>query len=197
MNKLSKEKRSQLILVALATAAALAVVFMGLIRPQRDFLARLAASQRAATQKLADVNKTIKDAGAIQSKLIGLSDNLSQAEQDTASGDLLAWTYDTLRRFKLPYKVNIPQIGQPESSSVDLLPNFPYKQCTVSVSGTAYYHDLGNFIANFENTFPHVRLVNLSLEPVSNAAADTGANEKLSFKMEIVALIRPNPSPTP
>ncbi len=71
---------------------------------------------------------------------------------------------------------------------VDLLSKFPYKQLKVTVNGTAYYHDLGKFIADFENTYPHARITNLTLEPAGN----TGDNsEKLAFRMDIVALTNP------
>jgi hypothetical protein len=55
--------------------------------------------------------------------------------------------------------------------------------------GTGYFHDIGKFIADLENKFPHMRVVNLAIDP-SNAQ---GAGlEKLSFRMEIVALVKPN-----
>ena len=71
---------------------------------------------------------------------------------------------------------------------VDLMPHFPYKQLKVTVGGTAYYHDLGKFIADFENTYPHARIANLTLEPVGGTA-DSG--EKLAFRMDIIALANP------
>jgi hypothetical protein len=74
---------------------------------------------------------------------------------------------------------------------MDLLPSFPYKQIRFAINGTAYYHDLGKFISDFENHFPHARVVNLVIEPMSNA---DNTNEKLSFRMEIIALVKPNPS---
>ena len=74
---------------------------------------------------------------------------------------------------------------------MDLLPSFPYKQIQFTINGTAYYHDLGKFIADFENNFPHARMVNLVIEPASGADS---SNEKLSFRMDIIALVKPNPS---
>jgi len=61
------------------------------------------------------------------------------------------------------------------------------------VRGTAYYHDLGKFIADFENAFPYVRLLNLEMEPVGlpSPASNPEEQEKLSFKMDIVTLIKP------
>src|ERR1035438_2962631 len=60
-----------------------------------------------------------------------------------------------------------------------------------AINGTVYYHDLGKFIADFENSFPHSRMVRLVVEP---AASTDSHSEKLSFKMEIITLMKPNPS---
>ena len=67
---------------------------------------------------------------------------------------------------------------------------FRFKQVRFTVTGTAYYHDLGRFIADFENAFPHIRVVNLQLQP----ADVTGSDEKLSFRMDILALVQPTSS---
>jgi hypothetical protein len=104
------------------------------------------------------------------------------------SGDFYSWTYNTIRTFKAAYRVDIPEIGHPDISDTDLLPDFSFKQVKFSVSGTAYYHDLGKFTADFENKFPHMRLVNLAIQPVQTSGSN---DEKLSFKMDIVALVKP------
>jgi hypothetical protein len=75
-------------------------------------------------------------------------------------------------------------------ADVSLIPSFPYKQATVGVGGTAYYYDLGKFLAELENRFPYMRVQNLLLEP--SPGANPEEKEKLSFRMEIVALIKPS-----
>jgi len=82
--------------------------------------------------------------------------------------------------------VDIPDIGHPDVETMDLLPSFPFKQVKFTITGKAYYHDLGKFIADFENTFPHIRVVNLQLQPDQA----NGSDEKLSFKMEVIALVK-------
>jgi hypothetical protein len=114
---------------------------------------------------------------------------LRKSEADIASGDIYAWIYDTIRRFKTGYNLNIPTVSQPAIGEVDLIPNFPYKQLKLSLVGTGYYHDLGKFVADFENNFPHMRLVNLSIQTASDP---NGASEQLSFRMDVVALVKPN-----
>ena len=138
--------------------------------------------------KLQAVESTIKNTDSMTTQLSDMTRKLSRAEDDMASGDLYSWTYNTIRLFKQQYKVEIPDISQPSVSDVDMFPAFPYKQMRFTIDGTAYYHDLGKFIADFENAFPHARVVNLVVEPMS------GAGEKLSFRMDMIVLVKPNPS---
>jgi Tfp pilus assembly protein PilO len=189
MKRLSKEKRNQLIIVIIVTVAILALIVLGLIRSQYDSLKNIAKDKNAADGQLQNIRNIIKNAEAIAIEFAEVTNTLSRAEEDMASGDLYSWTYDTMRRFKQKYKVEIPEIGHPVVVNVDVLPSFPYKQIQFTVNGTAYYHDLGKFIADFENNFPHSRMIRLAIEP---AGGET--SEKLSFRMDIVTLMKPNPS---
>jgi hypothetical protein len=186
--KMSKEKRTQLIIVVIVTGAILALIGFGLIQAQFRSLSQIAKDKDDADSRLEKIKNSIKNADAMTSELTGLTNALSHMEADMVSGDPYSWTYDTIRRFKQQYKVEIPDIGHPTIGNVDLLPSFPYKQIQFTINGTAYYHDLGKFIADFENNFPHSRMVRLVI--------DSGGDntEKLSFRMEILALMKPNSS---
>jgi len=191
--KLPKEKLNRLILVGLVILIAAAGLYVGLIRNQNESLARLGQKKAAAVKKLQGMLAAGKQADQIQLELEGARKVLAEAESDIASGDLYAWVIDTLRQFKSRYKVEIPQyspLGAP--MDVNLLPNFPYKQATLTVAGNAHFHDLGQFLADMENQFPHFRLLNLTLDV--NASSQTVEPETLSFKMDIVTLVKLNPS---
>ena len=75
----------------------------------------------------------------------------------------------------------------PSTGEMPMIPSFPYKQASVQVQGSAYYYDLGKFLADFENHFPYMRLQNLVLEP-GGGGED---REKLSFHMDIITLVKP------
>lgn len=184
--KLSKPKRNQLILVLLGTVAVLALMWFNLIRPRYAALSQATAAQKAASGKLASIQSAIEHTNTIATDLAAETRTLSNAESDMASGDLYSWTYNTIRRFKVPYQVNISDIGHPDVGTMDLLPDFPFKQVRFTVIGTAYYHDLGKFIADFENKFPHIRIVNLQMQP-ANA---TDGSEKLAFRMDVIVLVK-------
>jgi Tfp pilus assembly protein PilO len=191
MKRLSKEKRNQLITVIFVTLAILALIGFGLIRPQYNSLSKIRTARKAADNKLQSIKHAITNSEAIANEWNETAYALAHAEEDMASGDLYSWTYDTIRHFKQSYKVEIPEVGHPTIGELDLLPSFPYKQIQFAVNGTVYYHDLGKFIADYENSFPHSRMVRLVVEPAASADRNS---EKLSFKMEIITLMKPNPS---
>ena len=191
--KLSKEKRNELVLVILVTLMAVVGLYFGLLRHQNESLNRLAEKRTAASTKLKLALDAIRRADAIKADLDTAKGALTSAEKDVASGDLYSWVINSLRQFKAPYKVEIPQFSQlGPPTEVNVLADFPYKQATLTVAGTAHFHDLGRFLADFENQFPHIRLLNLSLD--ANAPAMNVAPETLSFKMDIVILVKANPS---
>ena len=188
MNRLPKEKRDQLVLVGMGTLFLLILIVFSLIRPQYAAISAIKARTDDARKDLQSKEDTIKKADTVSTQLADLTYTLSQAEGDMVSGDPAQWIYNTIRNFKEHYKVDISVNSQLSMGEVDLLPHFPYKQLKVTVGGTAYYHDLGKFIADFENTFPHARITNLTLDPVGG----TGDNsEKLTFRMDIIALANP------
>ena len=188
MNKLSKEKRSQLILVVIVVLAVLVGLWFSLIRTQQEDLRTLAAKKQDDSNKLAQIGDTIKNSKKAEVELAAVSNELSQAERDMPSGDLYLSMVDTIRKFKTNYDVQIGQFTPSGSDApVNLLPRFPYRQVTVSISGTAHYHDLGKFVADFENQFPTSRILNLELSPASVTGPET--KEKLAFRMDIVSLV--------
>jgi len=89
---------------------------------------------------------------------------LSQAEQDVASGDLYSWAYNTLRLFKQPYKVEIPEIGQPAEGNVDLIDSFPYKEMSLVISGRVITMTSENLSRILKISFPHIRVTSLIID---------------------------------
>jgi Tfp pilus assembly protein PilO len=189
MKRISKQKQNQLILVGLAALLIVAGLWYSLIRFQQAGLQKLESSKKAGVEKLAQIQETIKNSREIEAELLVVSNKLAIRESDMASGDLYSSMVNSIRKFKVPYKVDIPQFSSGGAAvDVNLLPKFPYKQVTISISGTAHYYDLGRFVADFENQFPSSRVLNLELVPAS--ASGPEEREKLSFRMDIVSLVK-------
>lgn len=187
MKRLSKQKRDQLILVAVVTLAVVAALWFLLIHAQKDELQTLHDDKIKEETKAVQMHDKIKNNKVIEEQLADVQRKLADQEQDMASGDLYASMVNTIRKFKLLYRLDIPQFSPASSvTDVDLLPKFPYKQVRITIAGTGYYEDIGKFIADFENQYSASRILNLELTPTSVPGTDP---EKLSFKMEIVSLV--------
>ena len=190
MNKLSRQKRSQLILAVVMTMAVVAGLHYTLIQPQSDRLTKLNAEKGEKAAILKKIRDTQKNSEQIQADLVVVGEMLKAREDDMAYGDLYSTMITIISTFKQPYNVEIPTFtpGGP-AAEVTMFPKFPYKQVSVTIGGTAYYSDLGQFIAAFENRFPSSRVLNLELAPASGTGPED--KEKLQFKMDIVSLVRP------
>lgn len=180
----NKQKRNQLFVTLVVVILAIAGLGFGVIRPQYTKLNSIHQATAATQAKWQASERLIQQSTSSASNLADLSLELSSNEDDMAAGDIYAWTLDTVRHFKARYKVELPGIGQPTVCPMDLLPGFPYQQLRFSISGTGYYHDIGKFIADFENRYPHMRVVNLDIAPLGSDS------EKLSFRADIVALVK-------
>jgi Tfp pilus assembly protein PilO len=194
LRKLPRDKRNKLIAVVAGTLVALAGLYFGLIKHQEQNIEHLKQNKVAVEAKHRQMLEAIKHANQIEADLVAAKKALADAEADIASGDLYSWVINTLREFKGKYnKVNVPQFNPiGATTDVTLLPNFPYKQAILSVAGTAHFHDFGRFLADLENQFPHIRVLNLSLELNQSPVAEE--QETVSFRMDVVTLVKTNPS---
>jgi Tfp pilus assembly protein PilO len=189
MKKLSKEKRQQLVLVILVTMVVIAGFWYGIINLQNAQLGKVSKSLEGAKERLSKVQQAVQSADKIEADLKVATQKIGAIEDGMASGDMFSWFVLMLREFQLNHKVEIPQISRESTGEVLLLPDFPYKQATYTLRGTAFYQDIGKFLAEFENRFTYIRLQNLELEP--NPSSIPGEMEKLGFKMEVLALVKP------
>jgi hypothetical protein len=111
---------------------------------------------------------------------------------------MYSWVILTMNRFKEGHKVEIPHFSREVATEVGMFSKFPYRAVVFHLRGTAFYHDFGRFVADFENKFPYMRVQNIELEPFFNpnspesVSAANDDPEKLGFRMEIVSLVNPN-----
>jgi len=200
MKHLPKEKRDRLIMVTVVTIACLAGIWYGLIANQRKSIERLAKDIAEQKMKVTNAERLVATAPELKKNQEILQARLQTIEEGMASGDMYSWIIQTMRKFCAGRNVEIPQFSREVPGEIGILPKFPYKAATFTLRGSAYFHDLGQFIADFENSFPYIRVQNLELDSGASSAANattTGTTqptdgEKLSFKMEVVALVNPN-----
>jgi hypothetical protein len=190
MKKLPKDKRNKVLLVWLGTACLIAGWAFMILTWQLGAKS-LAKKNLDDREKLyAEMTMEMKNAELIERKRAESEQQLLALEAGMAAGDVYSWALDTLQKFKQKYPaIEMPQFSPITQTDCTLLPKFPYQQASLTVAGSAYYWDLGMFIADFENQFRYARIAEFELQPVG--AGNAGDREKLSFRMEIIFLVKP------
>ena len=192
MKSLPKEKRDRLILVFLGTCAILVGLYFGLISFQQRSLEAMTKRRQEQQTKLSNGQLLGGSLPQIQQNLEAAAGRLKAIEATMPSGDMYSWVILTVNTFKENYKVEIPQFSREVPANVGMYADYPYRAAIFNLRGTAHFHDFGRFVADFENTFPYMRIQNIELDPSSTSNANPQSDdEKLAFKMEIVTLINP------
>lgn len=193
MKNLPKEKRDRLILTAIGTIAIIAGLWYGLISTMRESMEAITKQMDDKKTKVVNAQRLVNSTSDLQKGLEEATAKIKVIEDGMASGDMYSWIILKVNKFREDRKIDIPQFSREVRTEVGMFPKFPYKAAVFTIRGTAFFHDLGKFIADFENAFPYTYLQNLELEPASNSSATAaGHPETLTFKMEIVTLINPN-----
>ena len=195
MKNLSKEKRDRLLFISGGTVALILVIWFVLINSQRKSIETIAKQIVDQKNKVGSAERLITTSAEITNRKESAQKKLLAIEEGMASGDMYSWIIQTLNKFCIGRKVDIPQFSREVMMDVGVLPKFPYKAAVFNIRGTAYFHDLGKFVADFENAFPFIRLQNIEMEQINSSGATAAGNlgdpEKLAFRMEIVTLINP------
>jgi Tfp pilus assembly protein PilO len=194
MKNLPKDKRDRIILTVVIGVAVIVGLWFGVIKTQQAGLKDHADKVEKAQKKVTDGKRRVERAAQTEADLEQATRKLAVIEDAMAPSDKYAWLIQTVNEFRAPYRIDKLNYSREQLGDVKLLPGFPYKAATFKVQGLAHYHELGKFIADFENAFPFVSLQNLQidrqpLEP-ANVTNPEGL-EKLAFKVDIVTLVKP------
>jgi len=187
--KLSPDKRNKLIAASVGIAMALGGLWFGVVHLPAKKLKATRAGFEGNQDKNRMMRQVVSSAPQLEAELAAAHEKLAVIEQDMPAGDLYSWFITTIKNFKANYRVDIPSYGNVSAmETTTLIPNFPYKQVRMQLSGSAFYQDFGRFLADFENRYSFMRVENISLDSSVTGQSDAD-REKLAFRMEIVALV--------
>ena len=191
--KLTKEQRDHLLVTFLMTLMVVVAMWVLLIGPTRTSLKRVKDEVQGSADALAEAQGLVSRVKQIDMEVQAVGKFLGKMEAEMVDGDPNLWMRLKMAEFqqRKEYNVTIPTIGSYYESDIGLLPDFPYKSVVFAVSGFAFYHDLGRFIADFENAFPLIRVQDVSLQPDATAGEFGPERERLSFSFELVVPLKP------
>jgi Tfp pilus assembly protein PilO len=189
MSKSPKEKRERLILAVMMSLAGIAGIWFGLLEPQQASLRNKAKLLQETQAKLTAVQRELRLTETFKKHLETARQQIESMEAKMPTGDVYRWAIRSITSLQTN-NVEIANLEPPRIGESSILPKVPYKTALLSVNGTAYYHDFGKFLANLENSYPHMRVQRLELEPTQFGEATTAGQEQLNFKLEILALVK-------
>jgi len=184
-------KRNQLILLAFATAAAIALTYFFLILPLQGKLKHKQLELATAEERLRWNRRTLEMSESLKEDLSEASAKLQTLEEGVARGDVYRWTLNSLLGFSDQFHLDFNNIDQPVIGDPVYPPKLPYKSGVFTVSGTGTYFDFCDFLVEFEKRFPLIYCQSLELDPAPFAEADPEVSGKLSFKVGLSVLIKP------
>jgi hypothetical protein len=210
MNKLPKEKRDKIILIAVGVLIIGAAFWYLVISNQNASLKKYRDNILDVQSKLHKAELLTRRAALVDADLAKLRTEVAAAEAEMIPLEQLSgkkWLYDTLFGFikdKHPVTLtglsNDPVIGK----QFLLLPKFAYSAAAYDVELRAYYHDFGKFLAAFENSFPYMNVHQIQMWPLATPKAASGPvgdapedlltgseREQLRITMKVVVLFKP------
>jgi Tfp pilus assembly protein PilO len=188
---LSKQKQTALLRLGAITAVVLFALWYFLVRSAQASLSQKTNAINNLTQKIESKKRVIETDGQTKAQVKESARKLQEIEDQMVTGDVYLWIEKTLRDFEIKDQIEFTKYDPPQTIDSDLPLKLPYKIVSFAVSGSAAYHDLGTFLANFENSYPHIRIRRLEMEPASFGSSK---NEKLTFLMEMQVLVKPGTS---
>jgi hypothetical protein len=189
VNKLTKVQKSQMLGVFAGTLILMAGLWYVGVTAKQEELSKTRKDTAQELDKLNWAEGKMRQAEEIADKLEAHRQLLDKHEAILAPDrDAYAWIISTINSFVQSHKeINVSHYTQPDVSDIGLIPNFPYKWATFHLEGTGFYHDLGKFFADLENSFPYYRVQNLEMSSMSASGVDA---EKLQVTFDLVMPVK-------
>lgn len=211
MNKLSKEKRDKLILIVLFSIVISVILYYLVIMVQQESIADFASKSATRQAKLDQAEQVKKRADKIHQNLEEQRKILiaKQMEMPRPEADHL-WFINIMEERRRQYDLNVDEVRTPEPTQAGILPDFPFKAVALQVTMSGRFTDFGRFLADFENSYPYMRVELMSVQPdaptrtFDRAPGAPGANatevaalpappegsDKLRFIFRVIALLK-------
>ena len=112
MKNLSKEKRDRLLFIGVGTFALILVIWFVLISSQRKSVETIAKQIVDQQNKVGSAERLIATSAEITNRKESAQKKLRAIEEGMASGDMYSWIIQTLNKFCVGRKVDIPQFSR-------------------------------------------------------------------------------------
>lgn len=190
MDKGASQKRKRIILTSSIFLGVLAIIWFLLLLPARVQLQETIVQTGLAKTDMANAQRAVDNKERVKTDLTNAIARLQTVEAGIANGDILRWVINTFLSFQDEFNVKFDPFERAAGGAPKPLPGLPYEVAVFTVGGVGRYHDFGNFLAAFENRYPHLRIQYLGLEPATEVRSDPQTPGKLNIRMEVAVTIK-------
>jgi len=178
--------------IACGACLSLMILWGIIIRPTQNHIKTLHDNLTETKRKIEFSQRAVNNTDRMNADLEDSNQRLNQKEnRGVASGDIYLWVVNLLLEMQTTNSVEFREFEQPRIGDLTMGPWIPYHAAMCRVRGIGRYHELGKFLANFENRYPLIRLLKLELEPASDFRVDPNLPGKLTIDMEFIVLVKP------
>lgn len=192
MTKLSRVQKERLVFIIMMTLLLSVILWQMVISSWKEVLNLRSGLLRDWQQAQRDGKSQTEVLARLNRDLEATMDRIRKEETTIATGDPYRWLMKTLPNFYEADPVDLLNYEPPQTSDWQIYPKVPYRAVTFTVSGNAYYQDLGRLLVALENTHPYIRIKRLDLEPRHSAEPGDNEDEKLTFRLEFVSMLKTN-----
>jgi hypothetical protein len=192
IEQLTPKQKQSLTMTAVVTLVVVIGLYVGVIQVQKS-------TKNSNLKKIEEITKSLDDAKRQEKQSPALEDEVKKTT--TKLNNIVAefvpesepnpWATRVLGAFMNSRNLENVSLASVIIQPSSLFPDFPYQEALIKTSFKTYYHTLGRFLANFENSYPYFRVQNLDISPIVGAVNREDL-EKLSVKIDIIALISTN-----
>jgi hypothetical protein len=199
MNKMSKDKRDKMLLVCIGAAGIIAIVYFFVISDMRVEIATLQSKITTLDDKRDKSDRLLKRQADFQASIEQLRKTLNARQADMPRpGQDHSWFIHLMEDRRTKFNLDVVDIRNPEPWDPGILPKFPFRAVSFHVTLLGAYTDFGKFLADFENSYPYMRVQIMNIAPeVQNTAVRTpeGAapaadDGKLRFNFRVISLVK-------
>ena len=157
---------------------------------QRASILGKARELEAIQEKTRMAKRQVDLVAQFREDLAAANEHLETIEEGVAQGDPYRWVIRVLNEFQTKYKIKIGDFGPPRAEEAVYMPKVPYKAAQFTINGSAFFHNFGEFLADFENSYPLIRIKRIELDANGAQVDENQEEEKLSFRIEFVVLLK-------
>lgn len=207
---MNKEKQKQMGIIIGVALLLGGLIWYYIIGGQNARLAKVEEALADLDNQIQRAERSKRLAPARQAELNALREEIAQVESQMIPAEQLngnKWLLDLVNRFiQKKYAVTPTRLSSEpmKGKQFVIVPKFAYSGAAYDLELRGFFHEFGRFLADFETSFPYIRVHDIHMSPLATPSAAIGPaadlpeslmnsidREQLRISLKLVVLFKP------